>query len=148
MNTIDPSLLLIIGAIVVVLGVIAFVVDQKDVAIAGMGVLGGGVITNYFLATNQEWQWSLVATILATVIFILLIKMESIGLGIAAALIGIFGSFLGYVLTWSVDVNVDNLPLGVLLVIIIGLILMASFAGLTRRRRRAKRVVTTTTTAP
>jgi hypothetical protein len=147
MNNIDPSLLLIIGAIVVVLGVVTFVVDQKDVVVAAMGVLGGGVITNYFLATNQEWQWSLVATILATVIFILLIKMENIGLGIAAALIGIFGSFLGYVLTWSVDVNVDNLPLGVLLVIIVGLILMASFAGLTRRRR-ARRVVTTTTTAP
>lgn len=143
MNNFDPSLLVIIGVIVGVLGIIAYVVDQKDVAIAGIGVLGGGVITNYLLVTNQEWQWALLATIIATIMFFTLIKMENLGLGIAAALIGIFGSFLGVVLTWTVDLKFDGqIPVGVLVVIVLAILATVSLLGFRRRRRKT---VTTTT---
>jgi hypothetical protein len=145
MPHIDPALFAILAGIVLVLGLIALV-PQRDVALAGIGVLGGSVITNYLMATNQDYRWALVATIAAVVMFVILLFTENVMLGFLAAVVGLLGAFLGVIAGWNVDfdVNAKDVPLGVILVIILVLLALGSFAGV--RRRRARRVVTTTTT--
>ena len=143
MPNIDPSLFAILAGIVIVLGLIAFV-PQRDVALAGMGVLGGSVTTNYLVATNQEWRWALIATIAAAVMFVILLFVENAMLGFLAAVVGLVGPFLGVLVGWKVDVDFDanNVPLGVILVIVLAIV--ALVLVMRSRRRRARTVVTTT----
>jgi hypothetical protein len=119
-------LVVTLAIVVVVLGTIAYVAEH-DVAIAGIGVLGGGLVTSFLMSTSQPWQWAAVATAIASLLFVVLIWTTSTIWGVAAAVIGVFGSLIPQILSrlWGLTIDIQHFPLGVILTALIVIALVA-----------------------